>query len=187
MLFRSYVMNGGTLTIATGIEFGDGANGGKGRFEMTGGTVTVPTIQRADAANATLVLNGGVLRATASNAEFIKNIGELTVGGVTIDTTEHGYALGVSNTALSATPGTTPAITLAGSGSLDLSGVGVELKAKPTVQSYVLATVAEGSQGRFVGTPTLVDSVYTSNRRLKVSADGKHIRIVGNGFTVFVK
>jgi hypothetical protein len=142
-------MNGGTLTIATGIEFGDGANGGTGRFEMTGGTVTVPTIQRADAANATLVLNGGVLRATSSNAEFIKNIGEVTVGGVTIDTSEAGHELGVTpGTTFRVAAGAEPALKLAGAGKFGFSGVKVEFEEKPARPFIVIqAETADAIDG----------------------------------------
>lgn len=145
----TYVMNGGTLTIATGIEFGHGANGGTGRFEMTGGTVTVPTIQRADAANATLVLNGGVLRATSSNAEFIKNIGEVTVGGVTFDTSEAGHELGVTpGTTFRVAAGSEPALKLAGAGKFGFSGVKVEFEEKPTRPFIVIqAETADAIDG----------------------------------------
>ncbi len=179
----TYTMNDGTLDVASGITFGEGSNGGTGRFEMNGGTVIMSTIKYVKG-TATTVLNGGTLRAKASNATFLDNLGEVTVGGITIDTTEEGYELGVSSgTTLTVTPDATkPAITLAGAGQLDLSGVTVDLSSKPSANVYVLANVADGATGTFSGEP----SVTMPGLRVRKSADGKSICLVRPGFTIIV-
>ena len=179
----TYTMNDGTLDVASGITFGEGSNGGTGRFEMNGGTVIVSTIKYVKG-TATTVLNGGTLRAKASNATFLDNLGEVTVGGITIDTTEEGYELGVSSgTTLTVTPDATkPAITLAGVGQLDLSGVTVDLSSKPSANVYVLANVADGATGTFSGEP----SVTMPGLRVRKSADSKSICLVRPGFTIIV-
>ena len=182
----TFVLSNGTFSATAGIQFGEGTHGGKGRFEMNGGVVTVPTIKYAHG-TATVLLNGGTLQAAADNAAFLDGLGTVTVGNITVDTTENGYALGVSKTTLSVTPGVTPAITLTGSGLLDLSGAGLELTVKPSVSSLVIAQVAEGSHGTFTGVPTLVDSHYTRGCRVKMSADGKCIRLVRSGLVIIVK
>ena len=182
----TFVLSNGTFSASAGIAFGEGAHGGTGYFEMSGGVVTVPTIKYVHG-TATVMLNGGTLRAAADNVAFLDGLGTVTVGNITVDTTENGYALGVSNTTFLVTSGATPAITLTGSGSLDLSGAGLELTAKPSVSSLVLAKVAEGSQGTFTGVPTIDGTGFTNGCKVKVSADGKYIRLVRSGFVVIVK
>ncbi|MBQ4200290.1 MAG: hypothetical protein II649_10470, partial [Kiritimatiellae bacterium] len=182
----TYTMNNGTLDVASGITFGEGSNGGTGRFEMNGGTVIVSTIKYVKG-TATTVLNGGTLQAKASNAEFLKSLGEVTVGGITIDTTENGYELGVtSGTTLKVAPDATkPAIALKGSGTLDLSGTIVELTAKPSSAFYLLAKVADGETGRFTGAPEVSES-SSAKWKVKMSGDGKRIYLRRPGMVVII-
>ena len=180
----TYTLNGGTLDIASGITFGENSTGGTGRFEMNGGTNILRTIVKANEnVAATLALNGGTLRAKISNASFLDSLGEVTVGNITIDTTDNSYALGVtSGTTFAVTPNANPAITLTGSGSLDLSGVTVDLSSKPSANVYVLANVADGATGTFSGEP----SVTMPGLRVRKSADGKSICLVRPGLTIIV-
>ena len=182
----TYTMNNGTLDVASGITFGEGSNGGTGRFEMNGGTVIVSTIKYVKG-TATTVLNGGTLQAKASNAEFLNSLGEVTVGGIMIDTTENGYELGVtSGTTLKVAPDATePAIALKGSGTLDLSGTIVELTAKPSSAFYLLAKVADGETGRFTGAPEVSES-SSAKWKVKMSGDGKRIYLRRPGMVVII-
>ena len=59
--------------------------------------------------------DGGTLQATGAAGDFIKGFNDFAIGtgGLTVDTAEEGYALGVVNTKFKITPSATPAITLA--------------------------------------------------------------------------
>ena len=187
----TYTLNGGTLDIASGITFGENSTGGTGRFEMNGGTSILRTIVKANEnVAATLALNGGTLRAKISNASFLDSLGEVTVGNITIDTTDNSYALGVtSGTTLKVTPDTTkPAITLTGSGSLDLSGTTVDLSVKPSAASYVLAKVADGSTATFAAAPgsVTVNGASGTGWKIRFSDDGKTVRVMRVGLSIAI-
>jgi len=97
----TYVMNGGSIVVATG-EKGGGifaGEAGTGRFELNGGTVTTPTITK-ETGTSTVVLNGGTIKVArdggtassdhASDIGILKNIDRLVFGrGTTIDTNGH--------------------------------------------------------------------------------------------------
>ena len=177
----TFVMSNGTFSATAGIAFGEGSTGGTGRFEMYGGTMTVPTIKYVHG-TATVALNGGTLQATGSNAVFLDGLGTVTVGSITVDTTENGYALGVAGTTIKVTPSDTPAITLAGAGSLDLSGMGVELAERP---KRLFTVISAESENALVGMPTLAAGM--SPVKISKSQDGRHLCISPLGLVIFVK
>ncbi|MGI8397623.1 autotransporter outer membrane beta-barrel domain-containing protein [Agrobacterium deltaense] len=117
------------------VEIGGSAGNGRGVLE-TG------YVERG-AGNANLVFDGGILRATGSEANFLRGFGagEATIdaGGAFIDT--NGFAVGIS-TDLQGTGG----LTKQGTGTLTLSGTDI-YSGVTTVEN---GTLLAGSAGAFV-------------------------------------
>ena len=167
---------GGAVTAtAAGIGVNIGTtSGSSGEVILReGGVLTTSYIKRGSG-TASVTLYGGTLKAKAANAKFLENLGVVAIGasGVTFDT---DYAIGVTGTTFSAPVGIT-AFTLTGTGSLDLSGVTIDLAAMPTAP-YTIATAA--GSGSFVGCPALTVNGEPLSGGWKVvkSADGKKITI----------
>ncbi len=146
-----------------------------------GGRIVTPKLQDDDANRATsIVFDGGTLQATGDAGDFIKGFDDFTIGagGLTVDTAEEGYALGVANTKFKITPSATPAITLANGGSLDLSGATFVLSSAPA-SSFALAVAASGSGSVFTGDlPAITLSDGSACGTAVRSSDGTSIIVV---------
>ena len=121
-----FVLSGGTVTASNGI---DGSANGSVTFaiDLNGGTLRTPSIRVADREvgthnNAWLTFNGGTLKPTADNPDFITLYGGnqnayIGNGGAVIDTDGHG--IGIQANLLASGDG---GLTKAGQGTLTLSG-----------------------------------------------------------------
>ena len=126
---------------------------------------------------ATLELDGGTLGALGDNASFIQGVTNVVFGarGMTLD--NGGYAVGFDDCTLKVTPGA-PAITMTGTGTLDLSGSSVEL---PEAFDSAL-TLAIATEGVFTGVPSFDRKGWT----VRLSEDGKMIRVLSPGFLLLL-
>ncbi|MBQ6140538.1 MAG: hypothetical protein IJI54_04550, partial [Kiritimatiellae bacterium] len=87
----TFAMDGGEVSLRGSILMGI-VSGATGWFTMNGGTLTAPTIT-AQGGDATVVLNGGTLKASA-DGDIIKDVDNLVFGtGTTIDTDGHNTAI----------------------------------------------------------------------------------------------
>ena len=167
---------GGAVTAtAAGIGVNIGTtSGSSGEVILREGGILTTSYIKKGSGTASVTLYGGTLRANTANANFLENLGTVAIGasGVTFDT---DYAIGFTGTTFSVPVGIT-AFTLTGTGSLDLSGVTIDLAAMPTAP-YTIA-MAAGS-GSFIGCPALTVNGEPLSGGWKVvkSADGKKITI----------
>lgn len=140
------VENGGTVS-ASAVAIADDS-GATGTVEIAGsagygrGVLETGYIERG-AGSATLVFDGGILRATGNEANFLRGFsaGEVTIdaGGAFIDT--NGFAVGIA-TDLQGTGG----LTKQGTGTLTLSGT----NSYTGVTTVEAGTLLAGSAGAFV-------------------------------------
>jgi len=175
-------VSGGTATSAKGINVATGA-GSIGTLRVCGdGQLTTVDIA-ANGGTATVEFNGGTLAATSDNAAFIKGCTNVVFGAnaVTIDTA--GHDIGMTNCVLRATPGAR-AITLTGGGTLDFTNTTLDFTA-PLTRGFVLAQVAADDAATFTSVPALAEGV--KGYKIKLSADGKMIKVVSKGLVLIVK
>ena len=127
--------------------------------------------------------DGGTLEANADNAAFISGITNVVFGAnaVTLDTA--GHSLGITNCVLKATPGAR-AITLTGGGTLDFADTTLDFGGE-NPGCFTLAQVEDGDEARFVGVPAVAEGV--KGCKIRLSDDGKTIKVIVNGFVVIVK
>lgn len=205
----SYIMSGGTFTItANRVNLGSEGAITMGLWDISGGTATAAkgmNIARSSGSTAKLRLSGsgklvtaditgdagastvefdcGTLAANADNAAFIKGITNVVFGAnaVTLDTA--GHDLGITNCVLKATPGAR-AITLTGGGTLDFTNATLDFTV-PLTRGFVLAQVAADDAATFTSVPALAEGV--KGYKIKLSADGKTIKVVSKGLVIFVK
>lgn len=130
------------------------------------------------------------VRAKASNAAFLDSLGEVTVGGVTIDTTDEGFELGVSSgTTLKVAPDTAkPAIALAGMGTLDLSGTALDFTSMPD-RAFALGKAADGAGCTFAGAPAslTLEGVPLGGWQVKMSRDCKKIVVARKNLQIVIR
>jgi len=100
---------------------------------------------------------------------------------VTLDTA--GHSLGITNCVLRATPGAR-AITLTGGGTLGFTDTTLDFTT-PLAGGFTLANVADGDAATFTGVPALAEGV--KGYRIRLSADGKEIKVVSKGFLLIVR
>lgn len=207
----AYVMSGGTFTMTVNrVNLGSEGAVKMGLWDISGGTATTAkglNVARSTGATATLRLresgtlvtaditgqngastvefDGGTLVATnvAANGVFLNGITNVVFGAnaVAIDTAGHG--LGIANCVLKATPGAR-AITLAGGGTLDFTDTTLDFTT-PLAGGFTLAKVADGDAATFTSVPALADGV--KGYRVRLSADGKEIKVVSKGFMLIVR
>ena len=203
----SYIMEDGTLNIPNQkLTIGQGASC-EGLFEISGGTATsvkgvnvasgggsIGTLRvcgngrfttsdiAANGGTATVEFNGGTVAARAANASFVKNVTNVVFGenAVTLDTA--GYAIGFNGCVLKATPGAR-AITLTGGGTLDFTNTTLAFT-EPLTGGFVVAQVAADDAATFTSVPALAEGV--KGYKIKLSADGKMIKVVSKGLVIFV-
>lgn len=173
---------GGTATATKGILIAaaDGANGTLRLRDA--GQLSALTIYRGHASgNATVAFDGGTLTALADKATFISGITNVVfnAGGVTLDTAGHNLA--VTNCALYATPGST-AIRLTGGGALDFTDTTLDFTDEVT-EGFVFAQ-ATGA-GTFTGVPSLAEGLRGC--KIRLSADGKTVKVFKSGFILLVR
>lgn len=206
-----YLMSGGTFTItANRTNLGSEGAVETGLWDISGGTATTAkglNVARSTGATATLRLresgtlvtaditgqngastvefDGGTLVATnvAANGVFLNGIKNVVFGAnaVAIDTA--GYGLGITNCVLKATPGAR-AITLSGGGTLGFTDTTLDFTA-PLTRGFVLAQVAADDAVTFTSVPALAEGV--KGYKIKLSADGKTIKVVSKGLVLIVK
>ena len=183
------VSGSAVVTASKGIRVGftnGTADSGSGTLVVTnGGTIATSSIYGGGDtdAQATVTFSNATVKVTAAG-EILKDLHDVTIsaGGLTIT---NDFAVSITNTTLKVTPGMT-AITMTGSGSLDLSNASVELLSV-SAGKFTLA-VATG-EGTFNGVPGIVHADGTRVNRYEValSADRKRIEIAPRGFIIIVK
>ncbi len=174
-------ISGGTATTAKGLNVARQAGcTAKLRLSGSGKLVTADIIGEVGAS--TVEFDCGTLEANADNAAFIKGIKNVVFGAnaVTLDTA--GHSLGITNCVLKATPGAR-AITLTGGGTLDFTNATLDFTA-PLTRGFVLAQVAADDAATFTSVPALAEGV--KGYKIKLSADGKMIKVVSKGLMIFV-
>ena len=175
------------VTASCGIRVGftNGANEGSGTLVVTnGGTIATTSIYGAGttAAQASVLFDNATVVATAAG-EILKDLQDVTIGagGLTVS---NDFAVAVTNTTLKVTGGET-AITMTGTGSLDLSHATVELSSVPT--SAFDFAVANG--GEIVGVPSITGAsgVSVKGYKARIVDGGTRCRILRPGVMILVK
>ncbi len=177
-------ISGGTATTAKGLNVARQAGcTAKLRLSGSGKLVTADII--GDQGASTVEFDGGTLVATnvAASTVFLTGLTNIVfnAGGVTLDTA--GNALIATNCVMYATPGST-AIRLTGGGALDFTNTTLNFT-EPLTRGFVLAQVAADDAATFTGVPALAEGV--KGYRVRLSADGKMIKVVSKGLVLIVK
>ena len=176
-------ISGGTATAAKGMNVAHGS-GSTAKLRLSGSGKLVTADITGGAGASTVEFDGGTLEANADKAAFISGITNAVVFGanaVTLDTA--GHNLGITNCVLRATPGSR-AITLTGGGTLDFTNATLDFT-EPLTRGFVLAQVADSDAATFTSVPALAEGV--KGYKIKLSADGKTIKVVSEGLVIFVK
>ncbi len=175
-------ISGGTATTAKGLNVARQA-GCTAKLRLSGSGKLVTADITGDAGASIVEFDGGTLAANADNAAFIKGITNIVFGAnaVTLDTA--GHSLGITNCVLRATPGAR-AITLSGGGTLGFTDTTLDFTT-PLAGGFTLAKVADGDAATFTGVPALAEGV--KGYRVRLSADGKEIKVVSKGFMLIVR
>ena len=173
-------ISGGTATTAKGLNVAH-ATGCTAKLRLSGDGTLVTADITGNAGASTVEFDGGTLVANASNAAFIKGIKNVVFGegGVTLNTA--GYNLGITNCVLTATPGAR-AIALTNGGTLDFTNTTLNFTDELT-GGFVFAEATGDST--FTSVPSLPEGLKGYN--IKLSEDGKKIKVVSNGFVLFVR
>ena len=160
--------------VRVGLTHTDGT--GSGTLVVTnGGTIATTSIYGGGTTpeQAKVVFNNATVGATAAG-DILKDLHDVMIGtsGLTIS---NNFAVAITNTTLKVTTGNT-AITMTGTGSLDLSHATVELSSAPTGK-FTLATAT--GDGMFSGVPTVngASGVDIGKYKAVVSKDRKRIEI----------
>ena len=162
----TFTQNGGSVTLfsdggitagGTGsLNLGNGGSTGTYAYNLSGGTLTTPSISKAStAANGSFNFNGGTLVAAASSTTFMQGLTAANIqnGGAIIDT--NGNNITIAQPLVAYGIG---GLTKQGAGTLTLSGSSSYV-GDTIVQSGGQLTLADNAQLRFV-----VDSVGVGNR-----------------------
>lgn len=176
-------ISGGTATTAKGMNIAR-ASGSAAKLRLSGSGKLVTADITGGAGASTVEFDGGTLEANADKAAFISGITNAVVFGanaVTLDTA--GHDLGITNCVLRATPGLR-AITLTGGGTLGFTDTTLDFTT-PLAGGFTLAKVADGDAATFTGVPALAEGV--KGYRVRLSADGKEIKVVSKGFMLIVR
>ena len=174
-------ISGGTATTAKGMNIAR-SSGSTAKLRLSGSGKLVTADITGDAGASTMEFDCGTLAANADNAAFIKGITNVVFGAnaVTLDTA--GHNLGITNCVLKATPGAR-AITLTGGGTLDFTNATLDFT-EPLTRGFVLAQVAADDAATFTSVPALAEGV--KGYKIKLSADGKTIKVISRGLVIFV-
>ncbi len=95
-----YVINGGLLDVETRIRIG---KSGKAMFELNGGAVFAPTLL-SEGGTATLLLNGGTLKATAAGA-IIDGVADVQFNGGEFTLDSNGNDVSMANSTVTGATG----------------------------------------------------------------------------------
>ena len=176
-------ISGGTATMAKGLNVAQ-ASGSTAKLRLSGSGTLVTADITGNAGASTVEFDGGTLVATnvAASTVFLTGLTNIVfnAGGVTLDTA--GNDLMATNCVLKATPGAR-AITLTGGGTLDFTNATLDFT-EPLTGGFVLAQVADNDVATFTSAPALAAGV--KGFKVKLSADGKEIKVVSKGLMIFV-
>ncbi|MBQ5531770.1 MAG: hypothetical protein IIT98_07215, partial [Kiritimatiellae bacterium] len=142
----TYEMNGGYLEAQNGVYLSH-TGAASAMFIMKGGTVVVPTfVEGTSAANSTLVLGGGTIKAAADGATIFNNIDNIIYSGdFTLDT--NGKNAGISGigseTALSGSK-----FTKAGEGTLTAAAIPAASTVKVAAGTLALSNGGDNTAAR---------------------------------------
>ena len=158
--------------------------GATGRLLLRGDARLVTSHVRRDNLSATssVLCDGGTIEARADNPAFFSKLEDISFGerGLTLDTA--GYDLGIDSCVLRPVSGAR-AITLAGTGSLDLTGAEIRLSRDFTSCDLVVA-----AEGAITGVPHITNESGRPKGacRVVISPDGKRCSIhrVGMWMTI---
>ena len=175
-------ISGGTATTAKGLNVARQAGcTAKLRLSGSGKLVTADII--GDQGASTVEFDGGTLVATnvAASTVFLKDLTNIVfnAGGVMLDSA--GNDLIATNCVMKATPGA-KAITLTGGGAFDFKDTTLDFTDELT-GGFVFAQATGDST--FTSVPALADGI--KGYKVRLSADGKTIKVTSKGFTLIVR
>ena len=175
-------ISGGTATTALGLNVAR-ASGSTAKLRLSGSGTLVTADITGNAGASTVEFDGGTLVATnvAANTVFLNHLAKVVfdAGGVTLDTA--GHDLAITNCVMYATPGAT-AIRLTGGGALDFADTTLDFT-DDVAGSFVFAQ-ATGA-GTFTGVPSLAEGLRGC--KIRLSADGKTVKVLKSGFILLVR
>jgi outer membrane autotransporter protein len=165
----------GTLTIKEGGKVGAslvgiGGVGGDGALYLNGNATSRGVLETGyvvkGPGTAILGLNGGILRATADESDFLRDFGALTVGteGAWFDSNGHDITVGTSTTFAGSS-----SLNKIGLGTLTLTGDSSGFAGATTVEGGALAIASGGKLGGSDGT---IGSAVGSDGTVRVSGAG---------------
>ena len=175
-------ISGGVATAAKGLNIAR-ASGSTATLRLSGSGKLVTADITGENGASTVEFDGGTLVATnvAASTVFLTGLTNIVfnAGGVTLDTA--GNDLAATNCTMYATPGST-AIRLSGGGALDFTNTTLEFT-EPLTGGFVLAQATGNST--FANAPSLKTRI--KGFKIKLSADGKTIKVSRCGFAVTVR
>ena len=175
------VSGSAVVTASHGVRVGftnGTAGSGSGTLVVTnGGTIATSSIYGGGdtVAQASVLFSNATVKVTAAG-EILKDLHDVTIsaGGLTIT---NDFAVSITNTTLKVTPGTT-AITMTGTGTLDLSNAMVQFASTPSRAFYF--AVAQG--GTLTGLPTV-----TRPWKARLTDGGTRCKISKGGLVILVR
>ena len=173
---------GGEAVIIGGVEVGNTAGASATLRVRNGGRLVTPRIYKGSSSATTVEFDGGtVVMTNGTNVAFLNGFPNVVFkeGGVTLDAA--GFGVSVNNCALKVTPGAT-AIRLTGGGTLGFANTTLEFTDEVT-DGFVLAQATGGSV--FTNIPSPPEGL--KRFRVRLSADGKTIRVANRGFMLIVR
>ena len=174
-------VSGGTATTAKGLNVARQA-GCTAKLRLSGSGKLVTADITGENGASTIEFDGGTLVATnvAASTVFLTGLTNIVfnAGGVTLDTAGHNLA--ATNCVMKVIPGA-KAITLAGGGALDFTNTTLDFT-EPLTGSFVFAQATGDST--FTSVPSLPEGM--KGVKVKLSADGKTIKVSPNGTVIIV-
>ncbi len=173
---------GGEAVIIGGVEVGNTAGASATLRVRNGGRLVTPRIYKGSSSATAVEFDGGtVVMTNGANAAFLNGFPNVVFkeGGVTLDAA--GLGVSVNNCVLKVTPGAT-AIRLTGGGTLGFANTTLEFTDEVT-DGFVLAQAT--GESVFTNIPSPPEGL--KRFRVRLSADGKTIRVANRGFMLIVK
>ena len=173
---------GGEAVIIGGVEVGNTAGASATLRVRNGGRLVTPRIYKGSSSATAVEFDGGtVVMTNGANAAFLNGFPNVVFkeGGVTLDAA--GLGVSVNNCVLKVTPGAT-AIRLTGGGTLGFANTTLEFTDEVT-DGFVLAQAT--GESVFTNIPSPPEGL--KRFRVRLSADGKTIRVANRGFMLIVR